>query len=519
MAQYTEKLNLYKPSRLDSGLEVDVTLAQNFQNIDNAHGEMEQSVTEQRENVEALNTKVVDVEKFADNSKLTVNDIERITNTRRHYPMLLDTPTYDGSGEVVHPDIEYIHEGFGSEKWRYWQAMTPLTGRSDQTENPSILASHDGAVWVEPGQNVNPIIPVPTTGSGDHNSDPCLVYHNGELIMYYRETRKSASPREQRIYHIKTADGVHWSNPVEVLIDGSGNPEGLMSPSVVRLNNQFVMFYVSGKESNSLRRRTSADGLSWSSPQTCSTGGMPPGRVYWHIQVTPNVDRLDMIFASYPVSGSTGWLHYGYSTDDGFTWQTGEPFVDQLYDNETQRFYRASMRPTYDNPNIYEIWYSALGESNAYQVAYMNAIRINNKLYPLSPSDKKYIFTASIGVPSVHARTGTFGKITVGGQAINGGKAPWVKASLQNGWTINSGMDLRFYKNGFDEVHIVGRALPGNTANGTVLFIIPEGYRPVQDMMYRQRFGDVYVKADGEVQLYDFIERYVCFDGISFRTE
>lgn len=518
MPQYTGKLNLYKPSRLDSGLEVDVTLAQNFQNIDDAHAAMDQEVTDQGETVDALNTKVVDVEKFADNSKLTVNDIERITNTRRHYPMLLDTPTYDGSGEVVHPDVEYIHEGFGRENWRYWQAMTPLTGRSDATENPSVLASHDGVVWVEPAVGVNPIVPKPSTGSGDHNSDPCLVYLNGELIMYYRETRKSASPREQRIYYMKTTDGENWSTPEEVLFDGSGNPEGLMSPTVVIINGQFVMFYVSGKESNSLKRRTSSDGRSWSSPQTCTTVGMPANRVYWHIQVTPNEDRLDMIFASYPVSGSTGWLHYGYSTDDGYTWQTGDPFVDQLYDNETQRFYRASMRPTYDNPNIYEIWYSALGESDAYRVAYMNAIRINNKLYPLSPSDKKYIFTASIGVPSVHARTGTFEKVTVGGQEIKGGKAPWVKANLQNGWTINPDMDVRFYKNGFDEVNLIGRILPGTTTDGTVLFTLPVGYRPIQDVMFRQRFGDVYVKADGQVQLYDFIERYVCLDGISFRT-
>lgn len=512
MANYTSKVNLYKPNRNDD-IDVDTSLADNFEKIDSEFSNVDNDFTAQGNSITAL-------EKFTDNSKLTENDMQRITSTRRHYPMMLDTPTYEGSGEVVHPDVTYIPDGFGSQKWRYWMVMTPLPGRSDQFEDPSILVSHDGLTWDVPPGLTNPLVPSPG-GSNDHNSDPCMLYLNGKLHLWYRETMKSVTPREQRIKYMTSTNGISWTTPQTAILDDSGNPEGLMAPTVIHKNGQFMMWYMDGKATDSLTKRTSTNGLNWSNPVKCSTTGMPSGRVYWHAQVNPNPDgRLDMIFASYPIDGSTGWLHYGYSFDDGKTWTTGPPFVDILYPHETQRFYRGCIRHVDENPNIYEIWYSSLGgASNAYRVSYMNAIRINNKLYPLSPSDRKYIFNSSIGVPSIHASTGAFQEITVAGQKVTGGKAPWVYASLLNGWKPNTDMEPRFYKNGFDEVNIAGRILPGTTSDGTTLFMLPEGYRPAYDMMFRQRFADVYCMKSGEVKVYGFGERYICLDGITYRTD
>ncbi|MCA1021665.1 hypothetical protein [Halobacillus litoralis] len=470
------------------------------------------------DDINLLQDELSNINKFIDNSKMTVDDIERITNTRRHYPIMLEIPTYDNTKEAVHPDVLYIHNGFGSEKWRYWMAMTPLGGRDDQVENPSILVSHDGKIWDVPTGLTNPIVDTPP-GDDNHNSDPCLEYYNGKLYLYYRETLKTASPRQQRIYLMKSSNGVDWSYPQTVLYDGTGNPEAMLSPTVRYLNGQFVMWYVEGKQSNSLKRRVSSDGEIWGSEYTCTTNGLPSGKVYWHIQVSKSIEgRLEMLLNSFPSNGYSGRLHYAYSYDEGKTWQTSSQFIDPLYPHEAQRFYRGTIRHVEGNPNLYEIWYSSLGEDNTYKISYMNAVRINEKLYPVSPSDRKYIFDAGLNVPDISAGTASFGRITVGGHTINGGKAPLNRITPLSGWYINPGMYLTYYKNGFDEVTLAGRILPGQTGDGTLLFTLPEGYRPYQDMIFRQRYGDVYVKADGDVVLYDFIERYVAIDGITFRT-
>ena len=54
-------------------------------------------------------------------------------------PVPLGTPTYDSRGQVVHPDVLYVPDGFGPEKWPYWMAMTPYPNGNDAYENPSIL--------------------------------------------------------------------------------------------------------------------------------------------------------------------------------------------------------------------------------------------------------------------------------------------------------------------------------------------------------------------------------------------
>ena len=58
------------------------------------------------------------------------------------------TPTYDGSGEAVHPDVVLFANGWRG--WEYWLVMTPYPSDDTGKENPSILVSHDGASWQEP---------------------------------------------------------------------------------------------------------------------------------------------------------------------------------------------------------------------------------------------------------------------------------------------------------------------------------------------------------------------------------
>jgi len=77
------------------------------------------------------------------------------------------TPTYDGSGQAVHPDLVYFPDGWGKDRegnnWNYWLVMTPFPNRKDNYENPSILVSDDGVKWRTPPGLENPAEKEPGT--------------------------------------------------------------------------------------------------------------------------------------------------------------------------------------------------------------------------------------------------------------------------------------------------------------------------------------------------------------------
>lgn len=302
------------------------------------------------------------------------------TNTT-HIAQKLDIPTYDGSGQAVHPDVLNIPGGFGADKWEYWMAFTPYPNTNDRLENPSILASHDGINWETPGALVNPVIPAPAN-TADYNSDPDLVFYNNQLYLFYRETKESVTPVEQRIYLVTSNNGEDWGVPTEVLF-GTGATDGLMSPAAI-YDSGFKLWIVDGW--GNLTKRTSTDGITWTDPVDCTTTGMPIGRDYWHINVVKNGNRLDMLLTSSTgAGGADARMQYAYSYDDGLTWTTGDPVIQQTYNFESALQYRGSMvqRDTY----LYDVYYSAQSSDGTWSIALMRAVVLNDQFIPLYPSD------------------------------------------------------------------------------------------------------------------------------------
>ena len=68
----------------------------------------------------------------------------------------LNIPTYDGSGQGVHPDVYYNANGWNG--YRYWMAVTPYPGGNAAYENPSIVVSNDNVNWIVPPGLSNPIV-------------------------------------------------------------------------------------------------------------------------------------------------------------------------------------------------------------------------------------------------------------------------------------------------------------------------------------------------------------------------
>jgi hypothetical protein len=302
-----------------------------------------------------------------------------------HRPVLLNLETSDGSGQACHPDVVYIPGGFGEGGWRYWMVCTPYPYFDSHLENPEIFVSDDGVTWAVPEGLQNPLCP-PREGPGDHNSDPDMLFHAGALWLFYRLTLRSktpaAVPDENRIYLMRSADGVRWSAPVEILSDQRGRQ--LLSPAVTHDGTHFLMWTVEimGNELK-IVRRASVDGLLWGHTSECRLSGLQDGRQPWHIDVIQEDDRFSaMLVSCTGLGGSGGRIHYAHSEDHGLTWRSGDVLLEQVYEFETKLQYRATFRKTEREANAYEMWYSAASHSNMFSVAYLKLTRVGNRMSP-----------------------------------------------------------------------------------------------------------------------------------------
>jgi hypothetical protein len=132
-----------------------------------------------------------------------------------------------------------------------------------------------------------------------------------------------------------------------------------------------------------IARRTSADGLTWSSPAFGQTLGLPSGRSPWHIDVIEETDRLSAILVSCTGLGGAGArIHYAASHDRGLTWSAGDFLLPQAYEFEASRQYRASFRKLHDDPHEYELWYSASSPTDMFSIAYTRLLRVGSTMVP-----------------------------------------------------------------------------------------------------------------------------------------
>lgn len=301
----------------------------------------------------------------------------------RHHPVLLNLQTSEGTGQACHPDVTYVRDGFGTGRWPYWMVCTPYPYGNFIHENPEIFASQDGIQWTIPDGVKNPLVSTPE-GIRDYNSDPDMFFLNGELWLYYRETRWTFGPPETRIWLTKSADGVHWISPVEVLA-ARGDETILMSPAVIHENGRFRMWTVERSTGGfQIFRRDSSDGVRWDPPFPCSLVGLSE-REPWHLDVIREEDRLSALLVS--VEARANWrLHYASSLDEGKTWNVEGFLVEPAYEFEEAFQYRATLLKTGSNPHTYRIWYSAANHRHMHSIAHLAMMRQNGKLEPMPGS-------------------------------------------------------------------------------------------------------------------------------------
>lgn len=273
----------------------------------------------------------------------------------------LTTPTYDGSGQAVHPSvIDFTDHGLST--WnghRYWMAMTPYPSSNSAYENPSILVSSDGETWSVPVGLTNPIDPSPASG---HNSDPCLVYDSGSdtLYCFYRETNGTDYIRAK-----SSTDGVTWSSEAAVL---SSTANTLLACSVLHDGSTWHMWTVDSTASpNNIDYRTSSSPTTgWSSATTC-TATPPSGYDFWHLNVVKDQrDGTYHAFMNVCTSGTAGTASRLclMRSSNATTWSTSGVIMDLPVNGaqwDASQVYSTTGR--LKDVDTYQCWYSGANGS------------------------------------------------------------------------------------------------------------------------------------------------------------
>lgn len=230
--------------------------------------------------------------------------------------------TYDGSGQVVHPDVIFLPHSWDGGSARLAMAITPYPYGDAHQENPSIFVSASGAAWTLPTEAANPV--VRPTRKDAYLSDPALVFDQPthQLRMYYREVIDS----ENVVRLVNSSDGIGWSAPREIVRVPS---HGLVSPSVVRRSaTEWMMWSVdagpAGCTSNAayVDLRRSRDGIQWDPPTRVVLN--QPGGYPWHIDVKW-IAALHEYWALYNLKSSGSCVTpavYIATSPDGVQWTT-----------------------------------------------------------------------------------------------------------------------------------------------------------------------------------------------------
>lgn len=261
----------------------------------------------------------------------------------------LNVPTYDGSRQVVHPDVVYVRGGWHG--YAYWMAVTPYPYGNDRFENPSIVVSNDGVHWSVPPRLTNPVVTRPAC---DHNSDPDLVYRPDLDQMYLFYTEQQRAPRcghlnENRLRLTRSSDGVHWTAPQTVISWGLANTPLYLSPAVVYRDRVFRL-WLAGP--HGVVQSSSTDGIIWSAPAPVVMDATP-----WHLDVEYLDARSEygMLFVDSPRQGSQLMLA---TSRDGTDWSVyPTPLLAPSHAWDDARIYRATFLA--DADGRLRVWYSA----------------------------------------------------------------------------------------------------------------------------------------------------------------
>lgn len=305
---------------------------------------------------------------------MTLAESGRVTNLVSDVKKLV-IPTYDGSGEGVHPSVVYIPKGWNG--YKYWMAFTPYYNGNNDYENPSVVASNNGDEWVVPDGLTNPI--VPAFEGTDWNFDPELIYDGTNLIMYWGDSTG-------KYYRKTSSNGTTWGASEEVTITGEGiaawNAPGIVRESATSWKAWSIpTVSVNNVNPGCIVLFISSDGINWTVKNVLTTNMTLNN---WHLSVFGDDVGYHFLVSAYPKGKTNGDcnLYYGYSEDglENIVFQS-EPILSTEIANWTNGEIYRSCFARGDNQSLY-LYFSArqaIGTGSTWGMGRVK-VKLNNPL-------------------------------------------------------------------------------------------------------------------------------------------
>jgi len=274
-------------------------------------------------------------------------------------PNPLATPTYDGSGQSVEPDVVFVQSGWHG--FTYWMAFSPYPNGNERDENPSILASNDGTDWGLPTGLVNPLA-LPSTRDKEL-ADASIFYDadSNQLWVYYIDVFATT----MSLLRLTSSDGITWQNGGVLF---TVPDQEILSPTVAKVGS-YKMWVVNGGSQGcyttsplTVDYRSSPDGVRWSDPQ--ATDMAQTGYSIWHINVVwiPSKQEYWAAVSAFPSGLNCDSTVLFFSTSmDGLHWTSYQKIaLDKGASWDRDQIYRSVFLydPAKDQISL---WYSARG--------------------------------------------------------------------------------------------------------------------------------------------------------------
>lgn len=261
-------------------------------------------------------------------SESTGADFSLLNSIPVDQTVLLNIPTYDGSGQVVHPDVIIKDHQFK-------MAITPYAYSDLDLENPSFYVSDDGINFQPPPGLENPIIDHPNNG---YNDDPDLIYNvrSNQYYIYYNETPYNSNTHKrdrQYLSLLSSSDTIDWTDKRVLAFNFGAKDPFVVSPAVIVSNGTYYLFHVeidtandhycgvSDPHQHTISVFTSPDGLSWDkSNDTGIAINLPPNFNPWHLNVIQNGSKFYMLVNGYEGAFCNNHNLYMAVSDDLIHW-------------------------------------------------------------------------------------------------------------------------------------------------------------------------------------------------------
>ena len=200
--------------------------------------------------------------------------------------------------------------------YRYWAAVAPYPDYKARFEDPCVAASNDLENWdtFHVPESTKPV------KESRYNSCVSIVKspNTDSIELWWRQVDKDDDQQAEQIVRISSTDGITWSNPEVVLESNDRSIQSWYSPSVIKSNGSYQMWYVSKRK---LWLIESSDCSKWSEPICCNLD-VQDGSVIWNIDISQSDHGYEIISSNYAKDATNHdeMSLYHATSEDGINW-------------------------------------------------------------------------------------------------------------------------------------------------------------------------------------------------------